>query len=392
MSLAACGDDKGSTAATTAAPVAAPAATTATPTTPPSTVPAQKFKVMVTGDFTSPGFAVPESAAAAKSVLKDVPGLEIVECDSKGDINASQACERKAVDEKVVAVVNGLGTMARGHDILTKAGIPIVGTTQETKTATTAFAVSSGIGSYAALGIGVAQAGCKRVATIYTQSGGEVLPNIIKSGAIVSGSTEVARSGVPDNAPDLSAPVAKLLDANPDCIVLSLPPTMVVQAVTAIQQSGKKVALAGVSAIFPPATLASLGAKAEGILIPAIQLDPTDPAPAIQEIKQAIASTDKDAKFTSTSVLTWASAKVLATAVANIKGDITAASTLASLTALRDVDLHGAIHSYSSIEMTNPLVARTFNHYAINYKIVNGKFARQGDFYDLKPVLDNLKF
>jgi ABC-type branched-subunit amino acid transport system substrate-binding protein len=202
----------------------------------------------------------------------------------------------------------------------------------------------------------------------------------------------VARAGVPDNAPDLSAAVAKLLDANPECIVLSLPPTMVVQAVTAIHQTGKKVLLAGVSAVFPPDTLKTLGPLSEGILIPAIQLDPTDPAPVIQEIRQAIADTDKSAAFTSTSVLTWASAKVLAVALANIKGDVTAASTMDALNALRDVDLHGAIHSYSSIPLTNPLVTRSFNHYAINYTIVNGKFARQGDFYDLKAVLEGLKF
>ena len=29
---------------------------------------------------------------------------------------------------------------------------------------------------------------------------------------------------------------------------------------------------------------------------------------------------------------------------------------------------------------------------AINYKIANGKFVRQGTFYDLQPILDNLKF
>ena len=71
---------------------------------------------------------------------------------------------------------------------------------------------------------------------------------------------------------------------------------------------------------------------------------------------------------------------------------MTPASTLAALNALRDVDLNGAIHSYSSIELTNPLVTRSFNHYAVNYKIVDGKFVRQGDFYDLKPVMEGLKF
>jgi branched-chain amino acid transport system substrate-binding protein len=350
------------------------------------------FKVMVSGDFTSPVFAAPEGLPAAKSVLQKVPGLEVVACDTKGDPTGAQACEQKAVDENVVAVLNSLGALAASHPLLTAHNIPIVGYAQET--VPNAFSVASGIGNYAALGVGVAKAGCKRVATIYLEGspGGEALPNIIKSGAELSGSKEVARAAAPNNAPDLSAPIARLMDANPQCIVLSLPPTMVAQAVTAIHQTGKKVLLAGVNAIFTPDVLKSLGPLANGVIIPAVQLDPNDKAPVVAKIKKAMAAVDKSAPFTSTAISTWASATVLATALKSIRGEVTPASTLAALNALRNVNLDGAIHPFSAIELTNPIVKRSFNHYAINYKVANGKFVRVGTFYDLKPVLEQLKF
>lgn len=350
------------------------------------------FKVMVSGDFTSPVFAAPEGLAAAKSVLQKVPGVEIISCDTKGDPTGAQTCEQKAVDENVVAVLNSLGALAASHPTLTAHNIPVVGYAQET--VPNGFSVASGIGNYAALGVGVAKAGCKRVATLYLEggAGGEALPNIIKSGAELTGSKEVARAAAPNNAPDLSAPVARLMDGNPQCIILSVPPTMVVQAVTAIHQTGKKVMLAGVNAIFTPDVLKSLGPLANGTIIPAVQLDPNDKAPVVAEIKKAMAKVDKSAPFTSTAIATWAAAKLLATALQNVTGDPTAASITAALNALRDVNLDGAIHSFSAIELTNPIVKRTFNHYAINYKVANGKFVRAGNFYDLKPVLEQLKF
>jgi len=161
---------------------------------------------------------------------------------------------------------------------------------------------------------------------------------------------------------------------------------------TAINQTGKKLLVSGVAAVFPPDTLKTLGPLAEGVLIPAIQADPTDNVPALADIRQTMDTVDKSAPLTSSAVLAWASAKVLAAAIPTIKGDITAASTFAALDALRDVDMEGAIHSFSAIELTNPLVKRSFNHYAINYIVQGGKFVRQGDFYDLAPVMEGLKF
>jgi ABC-type branched-subunit amino acid transport system substrate-binding protein len=383
--VASCGDDGGGTDAQSSEPSSSESAGS-------PAVPGQSYKVMISGDFTSPVFAVPESLVAATSVLEKIPGLEIVQCNTKGDPTAALECERKAVDEKVVAVLSGLGVLAASHEVLTQAGIPVVGYAVETQP--NAFSVTSGIGNYAALGVGVAKAGCKRMATIFLDAGAEQLPDIIKAGAELNGATEVARAGAPANAPDLAAPVAILMDADPDCIVVSLPPTMVVQAVTAIDQAGADddLLLSGVNAIFGPETLETLGPLADGVLIPAVQVDPADDAPVVDEVKEAMADVDESVEVTSTAISTWATSKILETALASIDGEITPASVLAAMNALRDVDVHGAIHNYSSIELTNPIVKRSFNHYAINYKIEDGKFVRQGDFYDLAPVLEDLKF
>jgi len=388
--MAACGDDSSKAASTTAAagPTTAGPTTVPAPTTVagPSHAP---FKVMVASDFTSPTLPVPEAVAAAKVALQGIDGLQIESCDTKGDMNATSACERQAVSDGVVAVVHTLGGMSVDHSILTQAKIPIIGSVQETQP--NAFAVSSGLGAFAAIGVGMANAGCKTIATIYREVGSDFLPNVIKSGAEQSGAKEVARASIPTDAPDVSAPVAKVLDANPDCIALAVAPATVVQVMTAIGQSGKKPTIAGPAAIFPPDVLKALGPLAEGILIPGVALDPADPAPVMGQIRTAMAAIDSSAKLTNTAVLTWASAKILAAALNTIDGPVTAAQVQDALMGLRDVDLDGVIHSFSSIELASPIAKRAFNHYAINYKITNGTPTRVGDFYDLKSVIEGVK-
>jgi ABC-type branched-subunit amino acid transport system substrate-binding protein len=342
-------------------------------------VSAATFKVMVIGDITSQiAFTVPESIAAVKAGLKDVPGAQVLSCDSKGDPNAATACERSAVDAKVSAVVSSFGSLAQDEGILNKAGIPTIGVTDSTSPISFSLAGASYIG----LGPGAAQAGCKAVGTL-DLDGTDFLADIIKKGLVASGSKEAARAAVPSNAPDLAPAIARLVGAKADCIVLSVTPNMVVQAMTAISQTGAHVQVLGVGAIFPQQVIKALGQYANGAIATENQLDAADGAPIIKQIRAEIKAVDSTKDLTTIGIFSWASARLISAAVKDKTGDVSPADMLASLNSLRDVDFGGALHNLSMAELPNPAFKRLFNHYGINYKIDGGVPKREGDFYDL---------
>ncbi|MCU1343955.1 MAG: putative substrate-binding transporter protein component, partial [Acidimicrobiia bacterium] len=392
---AACSDDGGSSKAastTNAGPPPATSATTATsggsaataaPTaTTTAAVDGRAFTVMVIDDFTNlVSVDLQGTYPMAQAVFKDMPGVKVTKCDSKGDANGSQACQRQAVDAKVAAVITSFSALAQDQTVLTKAGIPVLGNT--VNNAPTAFGLTSSLGAFGGLGVGLGNAGCKKVGIIYID-GTDFLQDMTTKGVQLSGGTVAAKASTPVNAPDLAPAIAKLNGAGVDCMSLSLAPPMVVQAMTAINQSGKKVKVVTVSAIMTPKIRDSLGSLANGITVTDTQLVPDDTAPGIDEMRSLVGQ----AKMSAYSTFVWASAKVIKAALPAVQGDVTSASLLPALNGVRNVDLGGVLHTFSAIPLDNPAFSRWFNHYGVNYVIQNGKFVRQGaDFYDIGPAV-----
>jgi len=340
---------------------------------------------MIMGDFTSAVIAVPETVPAVEAALKGVPGAQIVTCDSKGDPNAAIACEQTAVADKVSAVVNGFGYATEDISVLNQAGIPTLGSASDTLP--TAFDVAPATAEYTGLGVGAAEAGCKSAGTLYLDGSSE-LADAIKAGLTYKGATEAARSAVAINAPDLAPAVAKLLAAKADCIILSVSPTMVVQAMTAISQSGAHPQVLGVGAIFPKQIITALGPLANGVITTGPTLDPADPAPVVGQIRAAMQAIDPGAQVTTIALTSWVAGRLIAAAAQRLHGPVTAAMMLAALNGLRDVNVGGVEPALSMVPLTAAPYKRTFGHHGINYKIVNGVPQRQGGFYDLQPALD----
>jgi hypothetical protein len=345
------------------------------------------FKVMIAGDFTSSqiAFENPEIVPAAKAVLNSVPNLTVVTCDTKGDAGSAASCERTAVQDGVAAVIVGFGNIGQDQAILTKAGIPTIGDTDTTSA--TAFALANGYPLYTGIGTGLVSAGCKKIGTLMLDGTG-ALADSIKKGAETAGGQEVARAAIPANAPDLAPAIATLRNKNADCIALSVIPTEVVQAVTAIAQSGAPLKEAAVSAILTTDVIKSLGSSANGI----IAIDPTydggdTTSPAILQMQAGMKAIDPKAAFSQLAVVGWAAAKLLVDALPAVQGPVTPASMLAALNGLRNASTDGVMPPFSAVELPNPLYKRAFNHFGINYVITDGKLKRQGDFYDLAPAL-----
>jgi ABC-type branched-subunit amino acid transport system substrate-binding protein len=353
------------------------AAGAATSSTPP--------KVMIITDETSQsiGFSNPEGPASLKAALKGT-GVEVLSCDSKGQGAEGEACAKKAVDEGVAAVVVGF---AQGTaDILKTANIPVVGNVSTTDP--NAFAVSSAFALYAANGVALANSGCKKLGILYLD-GTDSLVDFVKKGAESAGAKEVARAPIPANAPDLTPAIAKLTGAGAQCVALSVIPSQVVQAVTAINQSGKKLTMAAVSAILGPDVLDSLGDLSNGILVVDGLQNAADPAKGMKKVTKQIKAVDSSADITEVGLIDYVSGRLIAAALKDVNGEVTPASLTTALNGLRNVDVDGIIHTYSSIAPAAPDYARFFNHYGISYKIVNGVPKRQGTFFDLSKILES---
>jgi ABC-type branched-subunit amino acid transport system substrate-binding protein len=341
----------------------------------------KSFKVMVIGDLTSPiGFVAPEALAAVKGYFRHVPGVEVISCDSKGNAGASQACERNAVKKKVAVALLTFSPLYQNQAILNRAGIPTVGVADTSSP--TSFSVVPSLSAYAAIGVGMAKEGCKRIGVLYLD-GTEVLRDTIKNAAESAGSSIGASTTTPFNAPDIAPAIAKLTGANVDCIALSIAPNLVVQAVTAIKQSGKNITIGGAAAIFPPQVTSALGSKINGVLSFESNVDALDTVPVVAKIRADMKAIDPKQDLTLLAVGGWASAKIIADALPAVKGAVTKSSLLTALNGLRNASTEGAIPPFSAIELPNPAYRRAFNHYGITYKFVNGVPKRQGNFYDV---------
>ena len=96
------------------------------------------IKLMVIGDLETPVQALPQLVVAAKAAAKEINAaggvngqeITILSCNTQGDPNVSASCARKAVSERVSAVVGMLSlTSSSIMPILEAAKIPSIGTT-----------------------------------------------------------------------------------------------------------------------------------------------------------------------------------------------------------------------------------------------------------------------
>jgi hypothetical protein len=383
--LAACGSSSHSPAATGTTPaVTTPAATTPGATTPASTPASSKpYTVMVITVITdAQSYKTPEVVPAVKAAFAGT-GVKVISCDDEFTSAQDLVCEHKAVTDHVAAVISGSSSLSADESILNQAGIPVLGTADGTSPVS--FAVSNAEGDYVAIGVGLYQAGCRRLGILYLD-GTDVLASAIQQGGKWQ---SVTKAAIPINAPDLTASITKLGEGKVDCIAISTFPTTVIQATTAIKQDGLNVKVGMTAAIANPQVLKALGSQANGLIVAeASILNPDDTAPVVGQIKSEMKAIDPSAPVTDLAILGWASAKLILDAAPSISGPVTAASMLTALNGLRNAGTDGAIPPFSAVPLTNPAYKRFFNHYDITYVVQNGVFTRLSNYYDLTAALD----
>jgi Periplasmic binding protein len=342
------------------------------------------YKVMVIGSLSGvASYQVPEIVPAAKAFFdKADPNVTVLSCDDQFSASDALDCEHEAVADGVSAVIGGFAELAENESILEAAGIPAIGTTDTTSSVS--IALSNGTGLYAGIGVGLSKTGCTKLGILYLD-GTQVLANSIVGNFKWK---SVTYSVIPANAPDLSAPVAKLAQANVQCIAISTEPNQVIQAMTAIKQAGlKNVKVAMVAEILTPQVLSALGSVSNGMISIEGNIDPLSGAPVLKTIAKAMKAVDPSAPVSAAALVSWASADVLSQAAAKIKGTVNASSMLKALNSLRNVSTDGLYPTLSMVQLKNPAFKRFFGHYAIDYQIENGKPKPLTGWYDLTPAL-----
>jgi ABC-type branched-subunit amino acid transport system substrate-binding protein len=349
----------------------------------------KSFTVMIVGDFTSSvGYVVPETVPAAEEVLNRIPGLKVITCDSEFEPAAAVTCEDKAVEAGVVAVINGYGEVGLDSAILAQAGIPLIGDADTTEP--NSFGLDSSFAGYVGMGAGAGRAGCKKAGILYYDGQANVIPPT-QAGLKAEGSRVVASAAVPQTSPDMDPAVAKLTDAGARCIILSLTPAAVVQAVTAIRQSGGNQLIVGFGAIFPSATITALGKMADGVLLTNSGLGTSSSAAIVKRIEAGQKKINPALPFTSNSLAAWCDATLLADGLKHVKGNVTARSVTAALNGLRNVSFDGVINNISVVPLKSKLFRRYFNPYGINSIIKNGVPVADGGYYNITHALDLVK-
>ncbi|MCW2621486.1 MAG: putative substrate-binding transporter protein component [Frankiales bacterium] len=344
-----------------------------------------KAKLLVVGDFTSTiPFTVQEIAPMAKGVLKSFPNVRIDTCDAKGTAAGFLVCEQQAVSNKVAAVVLGFSAGAQDQSVLTKAEIPVIGNGDAKSP--NIYPSSESFSGYVALGAGLAETGCKKLGIVYLD-GSDFLVDYIKMGFEGKGGKEVARGAVPATAADLTPAVSKVTGAGAECVAVSQTPSGAAQALTALKQSGKKLTIGGISAIFSPQLITALGPLTEDLIVVDSALNPADDAQGLKDAAATMTAVDPKAKMTQQAVSAFVASKLVAAALPKVSGEVTNVSMKTALDGLRDVDMNGVIHPWSSTPLDSKTFPRIFNHYGINYKIQGGKPVKQGDFYDTSALL-----
>ena len=415
----ACGSDSGNASNATTAPQSTAAATTAAPTTaaastasseasatvaPSSSNEAQSgpatgepIKLLNISTLESPVFSAPQVQSAIEARVKSINEaggvagrpIEIEFCNDKFDPNEASACARKAVDEKVVAVVGSLNLFAANiFPILSDAGIPWIGGAGSSGaielTDPISYPIHGGtpsmiVGDGAAL---VTMKGAHTVSIVGDDNPGSANGvDLFEQGVSLAGG-ESKTFIAPAGTVDYSALVGQAMEGNPDAVAVATVPANAAKFIKTLRDAGYKGVVGGVSSAFPKAAIDALGADANGILIGFRMIPTTNTAnPTVAKFLADMAAHAPDAQIDELALDAWIALGFFAD-VASRVDTIDSVSVRAYLDdpALKPIDL-GVLPAYGSLKAPEKY-PRARNFVTILAEIDNGKVNQLGDFYD----------
>jgi hypothetical protein len=321
----------------------------------------------------------PESPPVAKAAFHGTSGT-LVTCDDQATASGNLDCEHQAVSNHVSAVIEG--TSNQDQSVLTAAGIPVIGVANDTSR--NSFDLSAAQSFFVGMGVALHNKGCKRVGVVIDEGGQPEAAQLAKAEKWQS----VTDAYIPVTSSDVSSYVAKLAQANVQCISMASLGSQIPQILTAIKQSGLKVPIALPGVILNPQITSSLGSLSNGLLEIVSTPDPAAHSATVTKVAKEIHALDPSAKVTSAALDAWAWSKVIEDAASTIHGPVTSASMLKALNGLRNAQTDGLNPPLSMIPGPNAADKRDFDTNVLTYVLKNGKPTGTGTFLNVGTELN----
>jgi ABC-type branched-subunit amino acid transport system substrate-binding protein len=299
--------------------------------------------------------------------------LKLVFCDTQYTANGEINCARQLTAAHVAAVVAPnivVDQSGSAWKIFQTAGIPAVGSfgvTAQEYSATNVFPIGAGIPGWAYGAVDALVAGGNKKVTILGTAGVGVSTFFVTLGdsALKSaGLTPLtAVYADPTTDPTYSVAASKVVASGANGVLISVDPTDLPKALTALKQAGYKGKISTVSILLTPATLKTLGSTANGVLVSGQVALATDTSnPGVKAFVSSMKKYQPNASVDEDSEVAWAATELFAKVMAGAK-TVSAATTLAAFTNLQKPVSLGLIGPYKVKGSTPPLAAfaRIFN-------------------------------
>lgn len=351
------------------------------------------LKVMFIGQITDTAnaTALPEAAAGVRAAVAGINArggilgrpVELLVCDDKADGNEAAKCARRAVREGVVATLGNTSNFGNVIlPVLAQAGIASIGHNPiSAEDFNSPVAVPLQGGSPVAVAGAVrllADLGARRIRMATVDSpAGALSEGFARAGLSGTRAELVGTTLIPVGAPDYASYAAALVDDS-DGIVISTNADQAARIVIALRQAGASQPLALPAVALPPATLAQLGAAAEGLLLAATFRPAGTGGEANAQFEREMTEFAPDARRNLFSRQSWLAARTLALALeqapdpAAAGAAIDAPAVLALMGQLGALSLGGMTPPLTTTAALPPPYSRLFSRQVLYGRVVGG--------------------
>jgi ABC-type branched-subunit amino acid transport system substrate-binding protein len=318
--------------------------------------------------------AAVRAAAAGVNAQGGIGGHKVVVdyCNSQDDPNATAACVRQMISDKVVELAAGIDilgpTMVQS---LSAAGIPVVdedALSLGEMTASTAFPLTGGIPAAESVETYIAaQKGFKKILLV-ANSGNPFETSFEQAVSTAAKKDGIAYAGVVDfpvaGVSNFSPYAAKIVNSGADIVSIPLSIDQAIPLIQAVRALGSKVQFIINSGAFTNADVAKNSALVNGLYIvndvPPVNTATESQFPIIKtfvsQMSAESATGDSDANLDnvrSFALRIWDVLQAQFQIMKDMKGPITASSYLAALNSAKDVSLNGILPNWTpSVHVT----------------------------------------
>jgi ABC-type branched-subunit amino acid transport system substrate-binding protein len=364
------------------------------------------IKIMTIGEFSgSSVLNYPQLGTAIQAYFSDLNAkggvnghhIDLEVCTDKGNPNTAATCARQAVQDQVVAVIQGFSIEAANIiPILQDAHISYIASvlaTPQDASSSYSFPVDGGtITTSAAIGQGLGAAGCKNGAYITFQApSADQIQKYVDLGMKSKGSNGLTTTyNVGTGLPDYTATVASAIAKHSDCLMIDVPAADAAKIVNSVAESSDpNLTIGAFTPSFPASVLNGLPARETShIILGTTQLLPGSTDPAVVSMTAAIDKYQPGTAILPYTPAVWAASEILTAGLKGVTGGYTAASVYAAMGKLRDVNT-GLMGPYTTADGAKSIAGftRLFNLFAMTAKVDNGKTVPTSGFVNMSSVI-----